>query len=300
MTHQITKENVEAYHNHLLREEYAEGTVEKYLRDIRTFLTWLAGRKDGLSGKDGTAAQAEGSMCQEVDRETAAEWKAHLLCGGYAPATVNAMISSMNSFFGFLGWDECRTRFLRIQRRTFREQERELNKAEYQRLLDAARSEGNLRLALLLETICATGIRVSEIRYITVEALRRRRADVSLKGKIRTILLPGSLCKKLGDYARKKNITSGQIFVTKNNRGISRRQVWQEMKRLCARAGVSATKVYPHNLRHLFARTFYKASKDIVKLADVLGHSSIETTRIYLISTGETHARQIEKLGLIS
>ena len=235
-----------------------------------------------------------------MDREAAAGWKAHLVAEGYAPVSVNAMLSSLNSLFRFLGWEECRVRFLKIQRRTFRDQDRELSRTEYGRLLDTARQSGNIRLALLLETVCATGIRVSEVKYITVEALGRKRTDISLKGKVRTILIPGKLCKKLRDYARKQGITAGEIFITRNGKGMSRRQIWQEMKRLCEKADVSPSKVFPHNLRHLFARVFYKACRDIVKLADVLGHSSIETTRIYLITTGETHARRMERLGLIS
>ncbi len=330
MEHRITEEIVGGYLKHLAREEYAQDTVKKYLRDIRTFAAWLekradVGRAKTAAGKDAAmderaAAEREPAATESatadrepavdkgatadrepaVDKEASAGWKSHLTEKGYAPATINAMLSSLNGFFGFLGWEECKVKFLKIQRRTFRDQEKELSRAEYERLLETARENKNSRLALLLEAVCSTGIRVSEVRYITVEALCRRRADISLKGKIRTILLPGKLCKKLGDYARRQGITSGEIFVTRSGRGISRRQIWQEMKKLCAKAGVNPSKVFPHNLRHLFARTFYQSCRDIVKLADVLGHSSIETTRIYLISTGETHARQMERLGLIS
>lgn len=235
-----------------------------------------------------------------MERDTAAAWKGHLVSRGYAPATVNAMLSSVNSLFRHLGWGECRARFLKIQRRTFRDQGRELSRAEYLRLLSAAGESGDARLSLLLETMCATGIRVSEVRYVTVEAAVRGRADVSLKGKVRTILIPGKLCRKLREYARRRGILSGEVFVTKTGRGMSRRQIWREMKGLCGKARVSPGKVFPHNLRHLFARVFHKACGDIVKLADVLGHSSIETTRIYLISTGEVHARRMEGLGLVS
>ena len=334
MMRMITKELVEDYRRHLMQEEYAAETVKKYQRDIRAFLGWLdveagavpdaeacqpdagaeaalepeACRTAGEAGRDaeqtGGHARDGGRGCPSrpaaVDKGTAALWKAHLAQRGYAPATVNAMLSSLNGLLGYLGWDECRVKFLKIQRRAFRDQERELGRGEYVRLVEAAREVGNNRLALLLETVCATGIRVSEVRYVTVEALRRRRADISLKGKVRTILLPGKLCRKLMDYARRRGIAAGEVFVTRSGKGISRGQIWQEMKKLCGRAGVSPSKVFPHNLRHLFARTFYKASRDIVKLADVLGHSSIETTRIYLISSGETHARQMERLGLIS
>ena len=181
----------------------------------------------------------------------------------------------------------------------FRSTARDLTREDYTRLVETAQALGKDRLALLIETICATGIRVSEVRYITVEAARAGQTTISLKGKLRTILLPGKLCRKLLKYARKKKIASGEIFLTRSGRGLSRRQIWAEMKALCDRAGVERSKVFPHNLRHLFARTFYRACRDVAKLADVLGHSSIETTRIYLISTGAEHARQMAKLGLV-
>lgn len=209
------------------------------------------------------------------------------------------MLAALNGFFRFLGWEECRVKFLKIQRKPFRDPGRELSRAEYQRLIFTAQKRGQDRLALLLEAIGGTGIRVSEVRYLTVEAARAGRAEISLKGKIRTILIPGKLCRKLLKYAKKRKIASGEIFLTGSGKGLSRKQIWAEMKRLCKWAGVEESKVFPHNLRHLFATVFYKASRDIVKLADVLGHSSIETTRIYLISTGAEHARQLERLGLV-
>ena len=199
-----------------------------------------------------------------------------------------------------MGWDDCKVKFLRIQRRMFRDQSRDLTKMEYERLLETAKNQGKTRLALLMETICATGIRVSEVKYITLEAVYRGRTDIILKGKIRTILLPKKLCRKLLKYARKQKITSGEIFCTATGHSLSRRQIWREMKALCKAADVEKSKVFPHNLRHLFAVTFYKVCKDIVKLADVLGHSSIETTRIYLLSTGTEHIHTLEKLGLLS
>lgn len=317
MEHRITEEIVGGYLKHLAREEYAQDTVKKYLRDIRTFAAWLekradVGRAKTAAGKDAAmderaAAEREPAATESatadrepaVDKEASAGWKSHLTEKGYAPATINAMLSSLNGFFGFLGWEECKVKFLKIQRRTFRDQEKELSRAEYERLLETARENKNSRLALLLEAVCATGIRVSEVKYITVEALCRRRADISLKGKIRTILLPGKLCKKLGDYARRQGITSGEIFVTRSGRGISRRQIWQEMKKLCAKAGVNPSKVFPHNLRHLFARTYYSMEKDIVRLADILGHSSVNTTRIYTMESGDTHRRQLERMRLL-
>ncbi len=191
-------------------------------------------------------------------------------------------------------------KYLKIQRQMFRSSRRDLTREDYLKLVETAAELGKERLALLIETICATGIRVSEVKYITVEAAHAGQACISLKGKLRTILLPGKLCHKLKKYARKKKIASGEIFLTRSGKSLSRRQIWAEMKALCAKAGVERSKVFPHNLRHLFARTFYRACRDVVKLADVLGHSSIETTRIYLVSTGVEHARQMERLGLVS
>lgn len=264
----------------LEQEEREWSTIEKYEREVRAFVSWLGGRA--------------------VTREAVQEWKRELLGSGVRCETVNGKVSALNKFFSCMGWPEFRIKYLKIQRKLFRGTERELTKGEYIRLLETARSLRKTRLALLIETICATGIRVSEVRYITLEAVHVGRAEIALKGKIRTILLPGKLCRKLEKYARKQKIASGEIFLTRSGRGISRRQIWSEMKGLCGKAGVSPTKVFPHNLRHLFARTFYRASRDVAQLADVLGHSSIETTRIYLISTGVEHARQLERLGLIS
>ena len=227
-------------------------------------------------------------------------WRKHLQREeNYSPSTVNASLAALNYLFNFLGWTDCRTHYLKIQRRLFRETGRELDRADYEKLIAAALDLGRERIALVMETICATGIRVGEVRYITVEAVRAGSATISLKGKIRTILLPGKLCKKLLKYARKQKITSGEIFLTGGGKPMSRCQIWAEMKRLCCAAGVAADKVFPHNLRHLFARTFYRACQDVVKLADILGHSSIETTRIYLLTTGTEHLRRLERLGLL-
>ena len=190
-------------------------------------------------------------------------------------------------------------KYLKLQRQMFRKSERELTKAEYLRLVQAAREKENLRLELLLETICATGIRVGEVKYITVEAAQTGAAEIALKGKIRTILLPNRLCRKLLRYAKKQKITSGKIFLTRGGMGLSRKYIWAEMKKLCTAAKVERTKVFPHNLRSLFARAFYNVCHDVVRLADVLGHSSIETTRIYLLSTGKEYARQLDRLGLV-
>lgn len=280
MYKRITAAQLALFRQHLQEAEREPATIEKYLRDTRSFAAWLEGR--------------------EVTKEQTARWKEHLIRTGCQPVTVNAKLSALHKLFSLLGWSDCRVKYLKLQRRIFRHTEKELRKEEYCRLVDTARSLGRERLALLMETICATGIRVSEVPYITVEALRAGRAEIALKGKIRTVLLPEKLRRKLLKYAGKRKIASGEVFLTRSGRGLSRRQIWGEMKTLCQRAGVAASKVFPHNLRHLFAQVFYRACRDVVKLADVLGHSSIETTRIYLISTGVEHARQLERLGLIT
>ncbi len=277
--HNVTDEEIRGFCQHLRSKEREPGTIEKYRRDVRAFATWLQGR--------------------EASKERVVEWKEHLRRSGYAPVTINSMLTAVNRFFRFLGWDELRVRSLRIQRRMFRNREKELTREEYTRLVETARGLGRERLALLMETICATGIRVSEVKYITVEAVQAGRAEVSLKGKIRTILIPNKLCRKLWKYARKQKTASGEIFLTRSGKGLSRRQIWAEMKAVCSEAKVPPSKVFPHNLRHLFARCFYRACRDVVQLADVLGHSSVETTRIYLISSGAEHARRMERLGLI-
>lgn len=275
----ITTKELRDYEHYLIAEERSRGTIQKYLHDVTMFSVFAGDRP--------------------ATKELSVGWKEKLVADGYAPVTINSMLSSINSFFRFMCWDDCRVKFLRVQRRLFRETSRVLTRAEYDKLLAAAGRQGRVRLALLMETICATGIRVSEVKYITVEALKNGVAEISLKGKIRTILLPSKLCRKLLKYAQKEKIASGEVFLTRGGVGMSRRQIWAEMKSLCAAAGVEPSKVFPHNLRHLFARVFYKMHKDIVKLADTLGHSSIETTRIYLIETGNEHRAFIDRLGLV-
>lgn len=266
--------------DYLRAEERSAGTIEKYMRDVRKFFCWLADKS--------------------LEKVQVSAWRAQLLADGYAPETVNSMIVALNRFLDFIGHSDCRVHTLRIQRKLFRRQERELTRTEYERLVQTAERKGQERLPLLLEAITATGIRVSEVKYLTVEAARAGRAEIALKGKIRVILLPNKLCRKLLKYAKKQKTVSGEIFLTKNGKSLSRRQIWSEMKHLCKFAGVEASKVFPHNLRHLFATVFYQACKDIAKLADVLGHSSIETTRIYLVTSGTEHARQLAHLRLIS
>ena len=276
----LTAEQFDAYSCWLRQSERSPSTIEKYLRDVRAFAHWLNGKP--------------------VTKELVTGWKEYLQSEHRAPASVNAALSALNGLFCFLGWADCRAKFLRIQRRLFRDQAKELTCADYNRLVETARNLGRERLALVMETICATGIRVSEVRYITVEAARQGRAEIALKGKIRVILLPAKLCRKLLKYAQKQKIASGEIFLTGNGNSMSRCQIWAEMKRLCKYAGVELSRVFPHNLRHCFAVAFYRAYKDIGKLADVLGHSSIETTRIYLLTSGEEHQRQLDRLGLVS
>ena len=275
----ITAGQLACFRQSLDDEERSQATQEKYLREVTQFAAWIGGA--------------------EVSKAAAARWKEHLLGTGYDPATINGKLTALDRFFAFLGWDDCRVKHLKLQRKLFRDSGRELTKEEYDRLVAAAEQSGRERLGLLLETICATGIRVSEVRYITAQAAQQGRAEISLKGKIRTILLPGKLCRKLLKYARQQKIASGEIFLTRGGKSLDRRQIWAEMKALCRSAGVPPSKVFPHNLRHLFARTFYRVCRDVAKLADVLGHSSIETTRIYLISTGAEHARTLDRLRLV-
>ena len=275
----ITSEAISCFCRCLREEERSEATIEKYARDISQFAAWLCG---GPVTKGATMG-----------------WKEHLLSQGYEASSINGKLTALDRFYRFLGWGDCGVKHLKIQRRMFREDSRELTRGEYERLLETACSLGQKRLALLLESICGTGIRVSEVRYLTVEAAREGRAEVALKGKIRTIFIPGKLCRKLLKYARKNNIASGEIFLTRSGKGLSRKQIWHDMKKLCEKAEVAPSKVFPHNLRHLFARSFYQACRDVVRLADVLGHSSIETTRIYLITTGAEHVRILDMLRLV-
>ena len=268
------------FEEYLIQEEREKATIGKYLRDAECFLVWLGNR--------------------ELSKKQVVLWKEELTEKQYSPITINGKLAAINKLLLSLGKPECRVKYLKIQRRLFRSTERDLTKEEYTRLVETAFSDGRERLALLMESICATGIRVSEVQYLTVETAEAGRAEISLKGKIRTILIPGKLCRKLLKYAKKQKIASGEIFLTGSGRGLSRRQIWAEMEQLCRRAGVESSRVFPHNLRHLFATAYYRVYKDIVKLADVLGHSSIETTRIYLLTSGAEHQRQLDRLGLVS
>lgn len=275
----ITEKLIREYEEHLELEEKSRHTVEKYARDVRAFMRFTAGT--------------------EVSKETAIAFKQHLLTAGYAVRSVNSMLASINSLFEWLGWQDCRVKTLKTQKRIFWPEEKELTKAEFLRLVQAAQQNGNERLNLILQTICGTGIRVSELPFITVEAARSCEAIVFCKGKTRTVFLVKMLQKKLLRYAAEQGIVSGSIFVTRTGKPISRTNIWREMKGICVQANVDPRKVFPHNLRHLFARVFYGIEKDIAKLADILGHSSINTTRIYIISTGTEHRKHMESMRLI-
>ena len=273
----LTEELIRAYRRKLIEEEKSAATVEKYLRDVRAFFAF--------------AGQAE------LTKELVMAYKRQLIDRQYAVRSVNSMLVSVNSLLEYAGCPECRVKAIRQQRQIYCAEERELSRAEYLRLLEAAKKKPQLRL--VMETICGTGIRVSELRYFTVEAVRRGEVTVTCKAKNRTILLPRKLQRLLLNYAGKEQIESGSIFITRSGRPLNRSNIWTQMKRLCEEAGVKASKVFPHNLRRLFARTYYSIEKDIARLADILGHSSIDTTRIYLMSTGTEHRRQIERLQLV-
>lgn len=274
----ITQELIEKFKNHLVNEEKSEATLEKYIRDISAFLAWLCG--------------------QAVNKTVVLAYK-NFLTENYKPASVNSMLSSINAFFTYNEWCDCRVKSLKIQKQVFASKYKELTKEEYDKLLDAARSKKNERLYLLMQTICSTGIRVSELKFITVAAVSSGVAEIRCKGKFRQVFLPKKLCKILTEYIRERKIKSGAVFISKNGKPLDRSNIWADMKKLCEVAGVSKDKVFPHNLRHLFARTYYSLQKDIVRLADILGHSSVNTTRIYTMEIGDVHRKQIERLGLL-
>ena len=273
----LTVNNIKEFADYLCREEKSAATQEKYLRDARSFSAYADGR--------------------EITKELVVAWKKNLVEIGYAVRSINSMLASINSLLDFLALPNCKVRNIRTQRQTYCAEDKELTKAEYLRLLEASRK--NEQLNLVIQTICGTGIRVSELRYFTVEAVRRGEIVIDCKGKTRTILVPGKLKNILLNYAKRRGITAGAIFVTRTGKPLNRSNIWAAMKKLCESAGVKPSKVFPHNLRKLFARTFYGIEKDIAKLADILGHSSINTTRIYIMTTGIEHRRKIERLGLV-
>ena len=274
----ITAEMIAGFEEYLILEEKSTATVQKYIRDVKRFL-----------------AYAENAA---VTKETVIGYKKHLQ-KNYAVQSVNSMLASINGLFSFLGRHDLRVKSLKVQQLIFRPEEKELTKAEYLRLCRAAECRQNRRLSLILQTICGTGIRVSELKHITVEAVRRGEAAVRCKAKTRSVFIVKELKQKLLRYAAEQGIKSGMIFVTRTGKPISRTNIWREMKALCVKAKVNPGKVFPHNLRHLFARVFYGIEKDIAKLSDILGHSSINTTRIYIVSTGTEHKKRMENMRLI-
>lgn len=274
----FNQEAVKRYLDYLHDEERSELTAQKYARDIARFLAFSEG---------------------QLDKSALLAWKGQLIGDEYAPQTINSMLAAVNSFLDFLGCPEQKVKPVKCQRTIFRAKERELTKAEYLRLLETARRQGKNRLFLIMETLCATGIRISELKYVTVQAAQTGQAVVRCKGKCRVILIPRKLCGQLMKWAKTQKIASGPVFQTKGGKPMDRSNIWREMKSVCSAAGVDSRKVFPHNLRHLFAVAFYQAEKDIAKLADVLGHASISTTRIYIMETGAEHERQLARLGLV-
>lgn len=274
----ITNELIQKFKEYLIDEEKSPSTLDKYIRDITVFMEW----------------------CKETElsKSVVLEYK-QTIVEKYAPASVNSILSSLNSFFAYNEWYDLKVKALKIQRQIFASKDKELTKAEYERLLVAAKQKKNQRLYYLMQTICATGIRVSELKAITVSAIKNGQATINCKGKMRIVILPKRLCKMLKDYIKENNIKSGSVFVSKNGKPLDRSNIWSDMKKLCEYAGVSKNKVFPHNLRHLFARTYYSIQKDVVRLADILGHSNVNTTRIYTMETGEIHRQQIQRLGLL-
>lgn len=275
----LTKGHLARFKAHLIAEERSAATVEKYCRDAEAFRTYADGAP--------------------VTKETAVAYKNRLKEAGYALRSVNSMLASINGLFTFLGWQDLKVKSIKVQQQIFCPEEKELTKAEYARLVSAARANRNRRLCLILQTVCGTGIRISELAFITLEAVRRGEASVSCKNKTRSVFIVRELQKKLLRYAAEQGIVAGQIFVTRSGKPVSRTNVWRDMKALCGQAQVDPRKVFPHNLRHLFARVFYGIEKDIARLADILGHSSINTTRIYIISTGAEHRQRMENMRLI-
>lgn len=272
-------EMIENFGKILKNDEKSKATIDKYLRDLRAFFMFLDDKK-------------------QVTKERVIAYKERII-NVYAVSSVNSMLTAINCFFKENGWYDCVVKTIKVQKKTFRSSERELTKREYYRLLKAAQEKGNERLSLMMQTICATGIRVSELKFITVESLHCGRALVSLKGKTRTVLIPADLCRKLKRYVKVREIVRGSIFITRNGNPLDRSNILHDMKALCESAGVEPTKVFPHNLRHLFAVTYYQLEKDLSRLADILGHSNVNTTRIYTLVNGDEQARQINLLGLV-
>lgn len=274
----LTAKRIARYARYLCEQERTAQTVQKYTRALYALMQWLGSRP--------------------LTKRALLEWKEELTCT-HAATSVNATVAAINGYLNFWKWGSMRLRPLRLQRALFYSEDKELTKNEYARLVNAAKWQGNQRLSLVIQTICATGIRVSELKFITVETVKQGRIDIFNKGKQRTIFLPHKLQCLLRKYLKKQKITAGAVFVSRNGKPLDRSNIWRDMKALCKVAGVASAKVFPHNLRHLFARTYYTMEKDLSRLADILGHSNINTTRIYTAESGHIHARKIERLGLI-
>ena len=274
----ITAEQIDRYALHLREQERAPATIQKYVRSLTVLLNDLDGHP--------------------LSKPVLIAWK-EALAAAHAPVSVNSMLAAVNGFFSFMGWQDLTVRLMKIQRPLFCDEGRELTRAEYARLVRAAEQRENQRLSLVIQTICATGIRVSELRFITAEAVKTGRAEIINKGKRRMVFLPHTLQKLLQTYLNAQKKTAGAVFTTRTGKPLDRSNIWRDMKRLCEYANVEQSKVFPHNLRHLFARTYYAMEKDLSRLADILGHSSVDTTRIYTVESGRTHARQISRMGLV-
>ena len=275
----MTNEQITAYGANLRMEERCEATVRKYVGAVMSLFRFLPPEKT-------------------VTQELLLAWKAEISVR-FSASGANVMISAVNRFCAFMSWSGLRIKQIKVQRRIFRDCDRELTRAEYMRLLNAARAKGNPRLYWLMQTLASTGIRVSELRFVTEESLHSGRAVVDCKGKQRVVMIPQKLREKLLTYCAETGVKSGPVFVTRNGKPLNRSNIWKELQGLCAAAHVDARKVFPHNFRHLFAVTFYRMEKDIAKLADLLGHASINTTRIYIMESGAEHERRMEKLGLV-
>lgn len=278
MMKKITNKIIKDFKQYLYEEEKSDSTIEKYTRDVRMFYAYTGGKP--------------------LEKSDVIEYKKHL-CESYAPKSVNSVLSSLNALFSFMNWYDLKVKTLKIQRRIFADKEKELTRAEYERLLTAAKNRRSKRLYYLMQTMASTGLRVSEIKYVTCEAVNRGQTTINCKGKIRQVFLPKQLCKILKAYIRLQKIKSGSVFITRNGKPLDRSAVWKMLKALCESAHVARDKVFPHNFRHLFAKAFYSLRKDIVRLADILGHASIETTRIYTMESDTEHRKQLQKLGLL-
>lgn len=274
----VTSEKIRDFEFFLRDDEKSKATIEKYVRDVKHFMAYAGGRN--------------------VDKALILSYKTKL-AADYAVTSANSMLASLNTFFRYSGWHDCCVKQFRVQKKAFCSESKELTKEEYVRLVRSAISKGDEKLALIIETICCTGVRVSELEFVTVEALNEGEVTVNCKGKTRTVFIVKGLCTKLRKYADNENVKSGPVFVTRTGNPVNRSNIWRKMKSLCLDTGICPEKVFPHNLRHLFARTFYDIEKDISKLADVLGHTNINTTRIYTITTGTEHKKKMENMRLV-